>query len=595
MVICISDQNVEVATGIWIALHDPEKSVAEAAEDLWDRYVTLGQTIQAFSKHFCISIIMSFLLLRSAEALAAALDECPDSIQESLSTLFSLYIRDAGLTKENVDTGWLGRQGVALALHSSADVLGTKDLPVVMTFLISKALADPNADVRGRMINAGIMIIDKHGRDNVSLLFPIFENYLNKKLVSRLLDKLMKSDKYGEHRGAAFGLAGVVKGFGISCLKKYGIVAQLQEGLVDRNSAKCRESALLGFECLCESLGRLFEPKVIVREGAECAARAMMCQLSAQGIKLVLPSLLKIKLGEQSSVQLLGAMAYCDPQQLSQCLPKIVPKLTEVLLMKMSLSEAALGAGHILVKHYATTLVVKIKADSSPSNDNWVADVTAGRLNGQISISFSLRSFPSSVDHYLPASTAPTSNLSPPPPDPNPSLMNRRTRTHAPAGREDCWNEADTEALITAWGDRYLHLNHGILRQKEWKEVADAVNSTQNGGVKPSKTDVQCRNRIDTLKKNPYPLEGSRRDDGGDEAAGLSVGAVCRELARAISRFGEMYERIENSKRKQMMELEKQRMEFDKELELQRLNMFMDVQVELGKKMKLPTYSHSSV
>lgn len=53
-------------------------------------------------------------------------------------------------------------------------------------------------------------------------------------LVSRLLDKLMKSDKYGERRGAAFGLAGVVKGFGISCLKKYGIVTLLQEGLVDR-------------------------------------------------------------------------------------------------------------------------------------------------------------------------------------------------------------------------------------------------------------------------------------------------------------------------------------------------------------------------
>lgn len=44
----------------------------------------------------------------------------------------------------------------------------------------------------------------------------------------------MKSDKYGERRGAAFGLAGVVNGFGISCLKKYGIVAVLREGLMDR-------------------------------------------------------------------------------------------------------------------------------------------------------------------------------------------------------------------------------------------------------------------------------------------------------------------------------------------------------------------------
>jgi HEAT repeat protein len=163
---------------------------------------------------------------------------------------------------------------------------------------------------------------------------------------------MMKCEKYGERRGAAFGLAGVVKGFGISSLKKYGIAAILQQGLEDRASAKSREGALLGFECLCEKLGKLFEPYVIqmlplllvsfsdqvlaVRESAECAARAMMSQLTGHGVKLVLPSLLKgledkAWRTKQSSVQLLGAMAYCAPQQLSQCLPKIVPKLTEVL------------------------------------------------------------------------------------------------------------------------------------------------------------------------------------------------------------------------------------------------------------------------
>lgn len=415
-------QDVVVATSIWIALHDPEKSIAEAAEDVWDRYgYDFGTDYSGLFK--ALSHINYNVRMAAAEALAAALDENPDSIQESLSTLFSLYIRDAAFGEDNADARWIGRQGIALALHAAADVLRTKDLPVVMTFLISRALADPNADVRGRMINAGIMIIDKHGKENVSLLFPIFENYLNKKasdeekydlvregvviftgalakhlekddpkvhavveklldvlntpseavqravssclsplmqskkddaavLVSRLLDQLMKSDKYGERRGAAFGLAGVVKGFGISCLKNYGIIAALREGLVDRNSAKSREGALLAFECFCEKLGKLFEPYVIlilplllvsfsdqvvaVREAAECAARAMMSQLSAQGVKLVLPSLLKgledkAWRTKQSSVQLLGAMAYCAPQQLSQCLPTIVPKLTEVL------------------------------------------------------------------------------------------------------------------------------------------------------------------------------------------------------------------------------------------------------------------------
>ncbi|XP_073041088.1 protein ILITYHIA [Primulina eburnea] len=419
---CSIPQNVEIATSIWLALHDPEKSVVGAAEVVWDCYrYDFGTDYSGLFK--ALSHLNYSVRVAAAEALAAAMDENPDTIQESLSTLFSLYIRDVGIPEENIDAGWVGRQGIALALHCSADVLQTKDLPVVMTFLISRALADPNADVRGRMIDAGIMIIDKHGRDSVSLLFPIFENYLNKKasdeerydlvregvviftgalakhlkkgdpkvhavvekllevlntpseavqravstclsplmsskqeeapaLVSKLLDQLMKSEKYGQRRGAAFGLAGVVKGFGISCLKKYDIMTALRVGLSDRISAKSREGALLAFECFCEKLGRLFEPYVIqmlplllvsfsdqviaVREAAECAARAMMSQLTAQGVKLVLPSLLKgledkAWRTKQSSVQLLGAMAYCAPQQLSQCLPKIVPKLTEVL------------------------------------------------------------------------------------------------------------------------------------------------------------------------------------------------------------------------------------------------------------------------
>ena len=243
---------------------------------------------------------------------------------------------------------------------------------------------------------------------------------------------------------------------------------------------------------------------------------------------------------------------------------------------------------------------------------------------------------------------------------------------------------------MEAWGDRFLDHNRGNLRQKDWKEVADAVNGRQDG-VKPRKTYVQCKNRIDTLKKK-YKLEKSKPapsswsfytrldyligagvapggkkfeaaaqrksavvtftvkagkdkiipspnhipnavvysggsssksrlqsagstessrggglDDGDDEdvvfdgrirkhrmdSMDLMDGAACRELARAILKFGEIYERIESAKQQQIMDLEKQKMEFTKDLEVKRMHMCMDAQLEL-EKMKRPKFASGS-
>ncbi|PKA46873.1 hypothetical protein AXF42_Ash015767 [Apostasia shenzhenica] len=273
--------------------------------------------------------------------------------------------------------------------------------------------------------------------------------------------------------------------------------------------------------------------------------------------------------------------------------------------------------------------------------------------------------------------------------------------------REDCWSEGETSMLIDAWGDRYLELNRGNLRQKQWQEVADAVNGRPGGGRRPARTDVQCKNRIDTLKKkykiekgkisdsavasqwsffsrldmlvgsavpakkgppspplalplpshrkglplpaaaaaaaaaairpvDPPPREkrprpaaaslqvddsvfrrnfsaaaaaaaaaadgesgsssrssrssmersrssrersarGLRRKPEGSEGDGM------RELARAIERFAEIYEKVEGDKQRQIIEMEKQRMEFIKGLEFQRMQMFVDTQVQLEK------------
>ncbi|XP_022142147.1 trihelix transcription factor ASIL2-like [Momordica charantia] len=67
-------------------------------------------------------------------------------------------------------------------------------------------------------------------------------------------------------------------------------------------------------------------------------------------------------------------------------------------------------------------------------------------------------------------------------------------------------------------------------------------------------------------------------------------------LARAIERFGKMYERVEAEKLRQMVELEKQRMQFAKDLEVERMQMFTETQVQLerikrGKKSGSNVYS----
>jgi hypothetical protein len=265
--------------------------------------------------------------------------------------------------------------------------------------------------------------------------------------------------------------------------------------------------------------------------------------------------------------------------------------------------------------------------------------------------------------------------------------------------REDCWSEEATSTLVDTWGRRYMELNRGNLRQKDWQEVADAVNALHGHTKKTHRTDVQCKNRVDTIKKkykvekarvvssngtltsswvffdrmdvligssvkpsqpkvSPFPKSSSsslplavalplpyrksmtnniptasivaalpqkrmamaspviqdegfsfRRkqidrnnysmaaaaaaaapesDDeeaeGEDEEEELEVegeGEGVRKLAKAIERFGEVYQRVEGEKLRHMAEFEKQRMQFSKDLELQRMRMLMDTQVQL--------------
>ncbi|KAL0443833.1 UNVERIFIED_CONTAM: Trihelix transcription factor ASIL2 [Sesamum latifolium] len=323
---------------------------------------------------------------------------------------------------------------------------------------------------------------------------------------------------------------------------------------------------------------------------------------------------------------------------------------------------------------------------------------------------------------------APSSPPSPAKPEPSSEPTPPATRTPAFPSREDCWSEEATRTLIEAWGAHYLQLNRGNLRQKHWQEVADAVNAIHATSAKLRRTDVQCKNRIDTTKKkykiekskvvqsngryvstwphfqsldsligdsfsktsnntnghnrnlrrraspspelspSPPPLaetiiqhrksspvihdperdpamshllrlpwsvpvgprskrsgpgsvternfsvmaaaaaameaEEDEEDDDDDEDSGAwggrlpsvgrkrkvpleeeetMVGDGYRRLAEAITRLAKIYEKVEEAKQRQMVELEKQRMQFAKDLEIQRMKVFMESQVQLEK------------
>lgn len=75
--------------------------------------------------------------------------------------------------------------------------------------------------------------------------------------------QLLESSAYGKRKGAAYGLAGLVKGLGILHLKQLNIMSTLQEAIQDKKKQQHREGALFAYEMLCSMLGRLFEPYVV--------------------------------------------------------------------------------------------------------------------------------------------------------------------------------------------------------------------------------------------------------------------------------------------------------------------------------------------
>ena len=75
---------------------------------------------------------------------------------------------------------------------------------------------------------------------------------------------------------------------------------------------------------------------------------------------------------------------------------------------------------------------------------------------------------------------------------------------------------------------------------------------------------------------------GNNKRRRRSESSGGGDGGVS-ELARAIEAFAEMYERVESAKQKQSLEMERERIKFMKQLEVKRMENFVDAHMKLAR------------
>uniref|UniRef100_A0A0D6R4E0 Myb-like domain-containing protein n=1 Tax=Araucaria cunninghamii TaxID=56994 RepID=A0A0D6R4E0_ARACU len=62
------------------------------------------------------------------------------------------------------------------------------------------------------------------------------------------------------------------------------------------------------------------------------------------------------------------------------------------------------------------------------------------------------------------------------------------------------WTETETNHLIDAYQEKWYTLKRGQLKARHWEEVANQV-FLRCGGIEPSKSSVQCRHKIEKLRK----------------------------------------------------------------------------------------------
>ncbi|KAL0224482.1 hypothetical protein P9112_003872 [Eukaryota sp. TZLM1-RC] len=304
------------------------------------------------SSKFSDSDKFSFLQFLLDKALADPVKEVTQSAisagsktVESLSksavddvyTLFSERLES--LDPDNSDDDKT-RVGIVALLGSLACLLEPNDSRVELILSnLMDALLTPSAFVQRTVCQTLPNVVGLISKDQHLVVYQ------------QLLENL-QGDSFGQRKGGAFGLAGLVKGLGVRSLKEFGLIDTLNK-MIQSEDKLSREAVLMVLECLSDSLGKVFEPYIIpfipkllstlsdtspeVREAALSTSAVVVKQISIPGVKLILPSLIdgllaqlwRTKVGATTLIKTFVEVA---PRQIATSLPEIIPKLANLVV-----------------------------------------------------------------------------------------------------------------------------------------------------------------------------------------------------------------------------------------------------------------------
>lgn len=215
------------------------------------------------------------------------------------------------------------------------------------------------------------------------------------------------------------------------------------------------------------------------------------------------------------------------------------------------------------------------------------------------------------------------------------------------APRRENWSDEESFALLEVWGERYVELGRRSLRGEDWVEVSeklvdrcgrertegecrnqldvlknrykkerakvesgveskwvffkkiDALLSSRTRGFSGlgcgldsgeyvfmnPRVYLDRSNVLDEMRDSPAESDEDDGDDDEEDLGGEDGDNEenARLLADSIHKFGAIYEKIEESKRKQMVELETMRQDFMREMELQKKQIVDRAEAEIAK------------